>query len=888
MFNVQSAEKHFYGTSKYINVADGVILTEALRYALDKVNQRQFLRRGISFQITDCREARVPFSTYQDVLVINGMTSYQTTSYFISNYLAKAPMVNVLSSSSSFDHRNSSGFTSKMEKVHFNVFRTVPSDVLETRALVDVLKQLNFTFVSVVSSNDLRTQEAVENFKTLAFKRGVCVEKTIWISINPNENEYEGVVVKLTRAKSPKVVILFATTNEAFGVINAAKTINDLTFVSGTGLRANVFEAKFNQEASKGLLLLQNPDTYDEGFKKYFMNLNFNNNKYSWFGEYWSMVFDCSLPKEYRLLNNIYYDRRPQCLGNETLPDDKVDLRYANVKPLLKALETIVCAVKLSENEFNCDPAQNDCKSRIMKGAVKYMGRKKCNMNDSVLFNDRGFYGNSFKVLNFNGTRYNEVGNWSFNESSQVSSLNLLQNEIAWKGGTPPISQCYKECEIGWIEDRGKDGGICCYKCIKCNDNQFTVNNTCKDCPKFEVPNGLRLGCVRLPTVHITSQRVHSSVLKTMASMGLFFNTLVIIIFMKYRDYKIVKATGRELSLFILSTLYLSFALPLVFLIKPSIVVCAMQRFILSLSMNACYTPLMLKTSRIYRIFKASKTLVLKPTMVSTKSQFLICLGLIAVQVLLDIVWVVSDRPTVHLETSNDNSEVALTCKNNPVNAVLNLLPCFLLMSACTFFGYKTRNFPSNFNEAFSISITMYISCFLWAIFVPLLFLFDYKRDDIFVNAFLTAYFMVILGLVTLVGIFVPTVYKVFTNKDAGIRKSQFFHSENTPSSASTVFGNRLATESLQVRRQTTPTVCSILVQKDVATDPINHDDCPMHSLPDKGFDIQSKNQKISSSFGQRDVGTDPIFIEDCSLKFFLNDHVSNQNHFHRKRLGSI
>ena len=873
------------GNSKHLNIADGVILTEAFRYALEKVERLGLLRRGFSFQVTDCREARAPFSTYQDILVISGMTSYQTSSYYVSNYVAKAPMTSVLSSSSAFDHVHvsSSGSRPRMDKVRQNLFRTVPSDNLEVWALVDILKHLNFTFVSVVGSNDLRTQETVENFNSLAVKRGVCIGNNVWISVNPNEKEYQNIIAKLTRPNSPKVTVLLTTTNEALGVIDAARNVRDLTFISGTSLRANIFEAKFNSAAADGIILLQNADTFDEGFRDYFMSLKLRTNKYSWFAEYWSMVFNCSIPYDYRLFHRSYFDRRPHCSGEETLTEERVDLRYANVKPLLMAFETMVCALMRSEDKYDCNPTERGCKTKIMRGAVKYMGKQTCVLNNSIFFNERGFYGNGFKILNFNGSRYHEVGAWSSNGSLNTSSLSLSFNQIRWKGGKHALSQCYQECGYGAIEDRGEDGSVCCYKCKQCADNQITLNSTCRDCPKYEVPNIKQTTCVKLPVIYIESQSVYISVLISAASIGLILNTLFITIFISYRDYKVVKATGRELSLFILATLYLSFALPFLFLVKPSLIVCGIQRFIMSLSMNACYTPLMLKTNRVYRIFQASKILVRKLSMVSTKSQFLICIALIMGQLLLDIVWVVSDLPAMQLQLVESKGEVALTCKSNPINAVLNLLPCFLLMSACTFFGYKTRNFPSNFNEAFSISITMYISCFLWAIYIPLLFLFDYKRNNVYDTSFLTAYFMVLLGLITLIGIFGPTVYRVFMNNDAGTQNNQFFHSDNTPSSASTVLGNKLATSSYPIGQSRTPSMTSTFGQRHTGTDPVVFTN--YHTELCSGSKYQNQNWKASPNF-QKDVGTDPIILEDYSLKLHSVDHLKSR--VLRKRLNSV
>lgn len=880
LFNVQSAERTD-DKSHYLNVADGIILTEALRYAINKISRLGLLRAGFSYQITDCREARVPFSTYQDVLVINGLTSFQTTSYFISNLIASAPMVNVLSSSGSFDHKNisTSSLMFKMDEIHYNLFRSIPSDDFEIRAIIDILKRFHLTFISVISANDLRTQESVEKFKLFASKAGVCIGTTVWVSVKPNNYEYRSIITRLVQNNFPKVIVLFTSSNEALGILNAAEHFHDVNFVSWTGLRASVFEANFKSRAARGLVLLQNSETYDEGFKEYFMNLTLEKNQYSWFAEYWSMVFNCSIPESYKLLASSTYDERPPCIGNENLTDEKVDLRYANIKPLLRGLETLACALKKSENEATCDHASQECKLKIAQDAVKYMRQQSCKLDNFVLFNDLGFYGNSFRVLNFNGTRFNEVGNWAFDDLIKESKINVTIDDIVWREGKPPFSQCYHECEDGAVEDRGFYGDICCYKCVPCTKQQIVINNTCQDCPKYEAPDHSRSKCIQLPIVDIETKSFVKYILIGIASTGLILNTLTVITFVRYRHFKIVKATGRDLSLFILISLYFIFSFAFLFVLKPTLVVCGMQRFILSLCMNVCYTPLMLKTNRLYRIFKASKALVVKPSMVSTKSQLIICIALIAVQLLLDIVWVVSDRPAVHLETMHQKNEVALICKHDPVNAVLNLLPCFLLMAACTFFGYKTRNFPSNFNEAFSISITMYITCFMWAIYVPLLFLFEFKRDNLFVSSFLTACFMLILGIITLIGIFGSVVFKVFKYKDTVQQTSQFFHSENMPSHVSIVLSNRIGADAINTKRTPSPAY-----QRDIGTDPIVFEDESKPStvkVNESFYECQN-----SCTFNQRDTRTDHNHDKNPTFSFSLDKRSNNQRL--RKRLASI
>eukprot|EP00795_Rhopilema_esculentum_P015361 gene15361-6593_t len=778
LLNVQSLEKDFRWRSKHLNVGDGVILVEATRYAINRVNMLGFLRLPLSFQITDCRESRAPFSTYQDILVLNGLTSWQTTYYLITNTVATAPMANVLASSEAFDHvmKPEVSRKFKMDEIHRNVFRTVPSDALENEAIVDILERLNWTYISVVSSNDLRTQQTVENFAALAYQRGICISQTIWISDKPSRNEYVDAAIKLTRGDSAKIVVLVTMLHEAMGVLNAVKN-NDgnLTFIAGTGFRANLHDLRVKKESVKGLLHLQHADTYDKGFEQYFMNLKFGTNKYRWFGEFWSMLFNCSIPYRYKSLSSSLSDKRPRCTGIEDLHEVDVDLKYSLVKPILNAVDSFGCALKESEAHANCSVTSRTCRETIMKNSVKFFGKRKCKLSDSIAVNEQGFNYKDFLILNFNGSMYKEIGKWTYDVTSRKSSLNLSREDVVWSNDVMPLSTCYKPCPNGFVKDRGSAGNICCFTCSKCGKNDIVSNDTCVTCPLYEVPNWSKTSCDKLPSIFVDSQYGYRLILIIGSTMGIVLNTVTIGTFVWFRDRKVIKATGVELSLFILVALYLCFVCPFVFVLRPSVIVCGIQRFIMSLSLNASYIPLLLKTSRIYRIFKASKSLVLKPSFVSTKSQLLICIFIICIQLLLGIVWVAGDRPKVRLEVSSKGNQLSVLCRSDPANAALNLLPCVVVMGACTFFGYKTRNFPSNFNEAFSISITMYISCFLWSMFIPLLFLFDLKRDNAFVTAFLTSYFMIILGLVMLAGIFGTRILKIYMSKDFTPEQGQMF-----------------------------------------------------------------------------------------------------------------
>lgn len=99
------------------------------------------------------------------------------------------------------------------------------------------------------------------------------------------------------------------------------------------------------------------------------------------------------------------------------------------------------------------------------------------------------------------------------------------------------------------------------------------------------------------------------------------------------RDHRLVKATSRELSSVIILGALLTFADAFLFVLKPSKVTCAVRVLGFHLTISMLFTPLTMKTLRIYRIFYTGKRSVKMPKFVSTSSQLVFTLGILILQV---------------------------------------------------------------------------------------------------------------------------------------------------------------------------------------------------------------------------------------------------------------
>lgn len=756
---------------------EGVVFVEAMRYALRKVNEGgQSLLFGMKayFRIVDtCRNVATLSRAFRTDLqyyymgIVGPTTSDQATLTSVVHGAFDAAVVSPSAASEIFDDR----------AAYYNFFRTVPSDVVQIDVLIELVSYFNWTYVSTVNSYGEYGQRGIERFREIFKSNGGCIARQSILPMRPEENDYVKAINELASTTEAKVVIMFTLLEDTNNLLKHAKKLGfeKVTWVSSTSWLTGAVIA---DEAAKGAFVLRYKSVLDKSFENYFMNLTLKTNEYTWFGEFWSEVFNCS----YKDMN----DRRPACRGNESLHDTSFKVEGTSVQPVLNAVESILCALRMSI-KYRC-PSQNiSCISGVKlftysfeKDVVQYLraGSTYCHeFKNSVRMNQDGYYEKSIEIMNFDGKDYNKVGEWtmdSLTNKSYIQWTNLTG--IVWNQNK---SFCSLPCKANQVKLINMDG--CCYTCKSCMKDDIVVNNTCSKCFHYEVPDKNWRSCLKLPKRYMFNAKLPSIVSAIFSLIGVITNTGIIAVFIKNRRTRIVKARSFELTAIIFVALYICFITPLTFLIKPSLLVCGLQRLIVGISLTSSYTPLLLKTIRIYRIFSAAQSTVKKPLLVSSKSQILICLSSIGLQLLLGIMWVITDEPVVAYVKQPMRDSVAVLCHSKTVQVIFNLIPPLLLMGACTVFAYKTRHFPSNFNEALSIFTAMYISCFIWGIFITVIVFLEMDTGKIFELWFIIANFTAVIGFVTLISLFGPMMKKLYGKIDVDPNREIFSNALGRP-----------------------------------------------------------------------------------------------------------
>ena len=651
--------------------------------------------------------------------------------------------------------------------------RTVPSNSYQGKAMVDVVRYFGWKYVMTVYSPGQYGEKGMEKFYEEAERAGLCVATKKKLPAFPTEEDYTNTIQELLRTRKANlngkldVVVLFCIQRDNRGLVQAAKRVltNGERFVwlasNSWGDRKQVTDGV--EEAGEGAITINYIEGKVDRFKRYFLNLKPSNNKYGpWFDEFYQETLKCKLTNSSKPLD---YERR--CLQNEPLPED---LEMAPIRVVINAVYAMVHAlhnmqkVLCAGKAHPCTEMKNLKREQLLQ-YLRNVSFPDASLNFNVTFNQNGDVDGNYNVLNFKKVdgsyRHVVIGNWSgeLNTNGNIQGqINLDENQIFWSGGKDktPQSYCSNPCRIKQITIPELSNPRCCWRCESCSSNDVIINNTCTSCSQGSIPDVNLTACVKLPSVYFSWSDIPAQVLTALVSVGIISTLATMVFFVKKRHHRVIKAAGRELCAILFIGVVTCYVAVLVHFMKPTYRICGVRRFTDSVSMTMCYAPVLLRTNRIYRIFKAAQKSVRRPSFVSPMSQTFVALGIIGVQCLVTLIWVLSKPPNA-MESYIYDDHVILECSTDDFSVAINLCFNAILMFVSTVFAFQTRNFPRNFNEAKYIGITMYLSCSVWVIFLPC---YLNAADSIWKSYFLCGS-LFLIGTITLLGLLVPKIFLV-------------------------------------------------------------------------------------------------------------------------------
>ena len=646
-----------------------------------------------------------------------------------------------------------------------NFFRTIPSDRFEAEAIADILLRYNWTYVSCVSSHE--KQRGFLVLKTSIERSNKCIAKQVLLPEIAETNSFNDAIETISSDKRAKVVILFTTREDTIHLIEAANRKlygNGVLWIGGTGWGNLVLRSNMKPLGDGAISLNYISHNHDQKFREHFRSLNPQNNNYTWFKKFWEGVFGCSFGGE--------YNKKP-CSGKERLGINKGWPQFTAIGPIFDAVYVYAQALKITLERLCGKNANQACFTQHYTGNILHWIRSSLatelfmslNRDYNISFGHNGGVAGQFNIMNLRWQsdmyEYRVVGTWKANSGANTR-LNMTE-ALHWPNGQSKgiVSRCSEDCkpENGEVKEATLTikGTVCCWNCKYCKAQDIvTQNETCSTCAIGYKPDHTRRKCNKLSEDHISFKHPLGIIAIVLSIGGISLTICVIGIFAHHNKRPIVKASGRELSYLMLFGITMCFAAAVIFLFPPSRIVCGAQRFIAGLSLSLCYASLLLKTNRLYRIFRNATLSTTKPLLTSPISQLTIALSITSIQILLGVVWSIGAPPQVYRHYPMGANYVMLYCNTDAYIMNVNLCVCLVLMLACTWFAFKTRNFPKNFNESKSTMLTMYASCFVWGVFLPIFIL--SSNQDNYTRTYTIVLFCDIIAYVTLAGLFGPKI----------------------------------------------------------------------------------------------------------------------------------
>uniref|UniRef100_A0AAV2LZX3 G-protein coupled receptors family 3 profile domain-containing protein n=1 Tax=Knipowitschia caucasica TaxID=637954 RepID=A0AAV2LZX3_KNICA len=429
--------------------------------------------------------------------------------------------------------------------------RVVPPDTYQAQAMVDIVKAMQWNYVSTVASEGNYGESGVDAFIQRSREDGgLCISQSIKIPREPKPNEFDKIIRRLSENPNARVVIIFANEDDIRRLLQAAKKANQtghFIWVGSDSWGSKIAPILNQEEMAEGAVTILPKRQSIKGFDRYFTSRTLENNRRNiWFAEFWENNFQCKLSRHAVKKGSGI----KKCTNHERIGKDSSYEQEGKVQFVIDAVYSMAHALHNMHKDL-CPGKVGLCsKMDTINGTLLLKYIRDVNFTGiagtPVVFNVNGDAPGRYEIYQYQivneSMEYKIIGHWT-------DQLHLDINEMQWPGGTQdiPSSICSQPCRPGQRKKIVK-GIPCCWHCENCDGYQYQADTyTCKMC-RFDLrPNENHTGCVPIPIVKLEWSSPWAVIPVLIAVLGIMATLFVVATFMRYNDTPIVKASGREL-----------------------------------------------------------------------------------------------------------------------------------------------------------------------------------------------------------------------------------------------------------------------------------------------------------------------------------------------------
>ena len=621
-------------------------------------------------------------------------------------------------------------------KMYRNFFRTVPCDTWQAKVITDIIEYFNWTYVAAVALDDSYGRQGVWAVEQEVYKRRTfCIAYSEFLPRLDYTEKLSQIVFKLKQQRNIGVVIVWLSGGygRAFLQETNKQGVRDRTWIFSDAITAEEsvhLDPRFT--GLEGSLGIQPRNYRVKAFDDHLRTMTRARtlkSNLTWWEEFWAQHCNCK-PSE--------------CTKNMSLYQSIKKIRSSFVPYLLDAVYAVAHAIDkmykcVEPNGLlpkgNCPRVSPSIDTKSLPLYIQNVSFD--GVTGRVQFDESGDVQTaSYDIVNFQrvdlpGKRYKKVliGSWRKNANPQLS----LESNVVWNAnlnGSVPRSVCVEECPPG---TRKSPTTPCCWECIKCPQNSISTRHgsfNCTECSQRQRSNEERTKCTELRIISIQLNSVSGILITVFASFGLILAIFTWGIFIRYFNTPLTKASNREMSLILLAGVTSLFVLSLLNLPEPTDMICRFSHCGRMTIWILCVSVLLVKTIRIASAFQGDIIAQnVKPFIAKASTQRALLASLTAVQMSLTIA-LLTLGPPYKETTITYLKHISLICKAYSSHAgknivFINITYGFVLSLSCTYYAFKVRNIPENFNEAKRIGFAMYILLLSALAYYPVAFALD-------------------------------------------------------------------------------------------------------------------------------------------------------------------
>uniref|UniRef100_A0ABM5EKZ6 Taste receptor type 1 member 1 n=1 Tax=Pogona vitticeps TaxID=103695 RepID=A0ABM5EKZ6_9SAUR len=601
------------------------------------------------------------------------------------------------------------------KRLYPSFLRTVPTNYVQSCALIHLLEAFNWTWVAVVASNDHYGLQAVEILQDMSAEAGVCFayQGVLPSSNNPNSLEEAKIVHNLV-SSGASVTIVYANRESVASFFQVVVRLNvtgkvwlgtedwslasDIWMIHGIHGIGTVIGVSLKQAYLWGMKAFEAALV---GCKQAMGGLNDTGSARS----------SCQHCRE----------ACSQLCTQFCRPDEW--------KPSHSGLETSPCylsgAFSVSSAVYTVAHGLHrllDCQTGECRKDTIYPWQLLKEMRQAnfslfhrqVRFDTNGDILDGYELVlwNWAGQTWNYSVIGSYDNSG---GLSIDKEKLLWhtEDNQVPVSVCSLDCGPG--EEKIQQGTQrCCFHCLPCSSGTFLNKSsfsTCQKCKEDQWSPAGSEACFDRSVEFLAWDERVSLVLLTCISLGLLLMVGTGALFIWHLQTPVVKSAGGWLAVVMLCSLACaSFSLYASFGV-PSKLSCLSRTPLFNVSFAICLSCMAARSFQIVIIFKmATKTPGLLEAWRRHHGSSVLIGSLTAVQGVITLMHL-SIRPPVPQKNYDayDNATVLECSVGDSTLCLSGLLYNTLLGISCFVISYMGKDLPSSYNEAKCITFSLLI-----------------------------------------------------------------------------------------------------------------------------------------------------------------------------------